>query len=184
MADFKKSFGILMGVEFSSPSDALEYNQTEDGYTYMGIYEVAHPTWEGWEIIKGVLGALGDKKEASKFLYGKPELTEKVKEFYKKEFWDKAKLDEVKSQDIADEIFIFGVNVGMKRAITVAQDLAGVLADGIVGSGTLLALNKVNVLWFDLYYDLREQEYYGLVIKKNPNKKIFANGWRNRSLVV
>jgi len=184
MVDFKKSFDILMGVEFSSPSDALEYNQTEDGYTYMGIYEVAHPTWEGWEIIKEVLHVIGDKKEASKFLHGKPELTEKVKEFYKKEFWDKAKLDEVKSQDIADEIFIFGVNVGMKRAITVAQDLVGVMADGIVGRVTISALNNINVAWFDLYYDLREQEYYEYLVKKNPAKKIFAKGWRNRSLIV
>ncbi len=184
MADFNKSMYILMRLEFSHPENALAYNKTENGYTYMGIYQVAWPKWIGWMIVNEYLKKNHDIKTASRELYKNDTLTRLVYLFYKKNFWDVARLDDVNSQKIADEIFIFGVNAGMKEAIKEGQRLVGANNDGFVGEKTLEAWNKFDEHVFDKQYDLLEQQYYSNIIARHPEKKIYANGWRNRSIVV
>ena len=186
MADFEKSLDILMILEFSSKQNALEKNKTESGYTFMGIYHTAHPAWKGWEIVEEeVKKCKYDIKKASASLYDNKTLLVLVKEFYKVNFWDIARLDEVTEQRVADEIFIFGVNVGMKLAIKKTQEYLGLQDDGVVGTQTLAKLNSVDVEVFDVEFDtLVEQKHYEYIISKYPEKKIFANGWRNRSLAV
>ena len=89
MADFEKSLDILMSLEFSSKQNALEKNKTESGYTFMGIYYTAHPTWKGWEIVEEeVKKCKYDIKKASASLYDNKTLLVFVKEFYKTIFSD------------------------------------------------------------------------------------------------
>jgi len=184
MADIKESFKILMGMEFSSPKDALEKNETENGYTFMGIYQVAHPQWEGWKLVREALSKYNnDRKLASQMLYENPVMQESVYAFYKKTFWDVAKLDMI-SQRKADEIFLFGVNAGMSTAIKLAQLLVGIEADGAVGPKSIKAFNSFSDDEFDTGYDVLEKRHYAAIIERNPAKKIFANGWRNRADAV
>lgn len=184
MADIEKAMKILMGLEFSNPENALHKNPTESGYTYMGIYQKAHPKWIGWSIINEYLGIYKNIKIASKNLYENEALTRLVNLFYKKMFWDKANLDSITSQKIADEIFIFGVNAGMPIAIKTAQRLVKINPDGDVGEKTINILNNFDENVFDSGYDLLEQKHYDMLIERNPKLKIYANGWRNRSLAA
>ncbi|WP_303296956.1 hypothetical protein [Campylobacter fetus] len=39
MANFRKSMEILLKLEFNNPNDALHKNKTENGFTFMGIYQ-------------------------------------------------------------------------------------------------------------------------------------------------
>ena len=39
MANFNEAFKILMRLEFSFPENALHKNPTENGLTFMGVYE-------------------------------------------------------------------------------------------------------------------------------------------------
>jgi len=196
MADFNKSFELIKSLEFSKPENALHYNKGEDGLTFMGIYQKAHPDSKIWDIVFKVLKKyrpdlpskdfmfLADKKsikKASVELYNNKEAVEEVKEIYKKEFWDKFKGDEIKSQKVADEIFVFGVNAGIKRAIKLAQKLAGVTADGIVGPVTLKALNSINDKLFDIAFDLGEENYYKSLALANERYKRYLKGWENRA---
>ena len=57
-------------------------------------------------------------------------LQEAVYDFYYSTFWKPYRLNEIEEQHKADEIFIFGVNVGMKKAIKKTQELVSVVADG------------------------------------------------------
>lgn len=184
MADIGKAMKILMGLEFNDPENALHKNKTESGYTYMGIYQKAHPKWIGWEIILEYIGRYKNIKIASKNLYENEVLTRLVNLFYKKTFWDKANLDAITSQKIADEIFIFGVNAGMSVAIKTAQRLIKINPDGDVGEKTLSILNSFDPNVFDSEYDLLEQKHYAMLVERNPKFKIYANGWRNRSSAV
>lgn len=184
MADIEKAMKILMGLEFNNPENALHRNKTESGYTYMGIYQKAHPKWEGWKIVLEYIERYKNIKVASKNLYSNEHLTDLVNLFYKKAFWDKANLDSVTSQKIADEIFIFGVNAGMPTAIKTAQKLVKINPDGDVGEKTIAVLNSFDENVFDAEYDLLEQKHYTILIGRNPKLKIYANGWRNRSLAV
>ncbi|OCR84502.1 peptidoglycan domain protein, partial [Campylobacter fetus subsp. testudinum] len=56
-------------MEFSSSKDVLHKNKTENGFTFMGIYKGAHPSWGGWDIIKNALSNNVDIKIASEVLY-------------------------------------------------------------------------------------------------------------------
>lgn len=184
MADFKESMKILMDLEFNNPENALHKNKTESGYTYMGIYQKAHPKWEGWKIVIGYLEKYKNIRIASRNLYMNESLINLVGLFYKKIFWDKANLNHIISQKIADEIFIFGVNAGISTAIKTAQKIAKITPDGDAGEKTITALNKFDENVFDKEYDLLEQKHYAALIERNPKLKIYANGWRNRSVAV
>ena len=184
MANFNEAFQILMRLEFSKPENALDRNPTESGWTFMGIYQNAHPHWAGWNEILGALALNNDVKKISKTLFDSKNLRAQVRAFYKEAYWDRMRLDEVASQLKANEMFIFGVNVGVKPAVRVAQQLVGVVNDGIVGDQTVAAINRYDEERFDKQFDRAELEYYNGLIEKNPKFRIYANGWRNRALAV
>jgi len=184
MADFKKAFKKLMKLEFSSPKNALHKNKGESDVTFMGIYRAAHPDLKLWGWIDNLMFIYGDIEAASEAAYNMEAVVDEVKKFYKEKFWDEAKLDSVKSQKIAEEIFIFGVNVGMKNAVRAAQKVVGVEADGIVGPKTLKALNEFDENLFDIVFDAKEAEYYAKLVEKRPSFKIFLKGWLNRAKIV
>ena len=52
-------------------------------------------------------------------------LTPMVREFYRVEFWDKMRGNEINNQDVANTIFNFGVNAGMSMAVKLAQLVVG-----------------------------------------------------------
>lgn len=185
MADIKLSMELLKQVEHSGKTDKLLHkNKGEIGLTFFGIYEGAHPNWKGWSIIKRYLEFTPDIKQCSKILANVTDLYALVCDFYKEEFWDKARLDEVKSQKIADEIFIFGVNVGMKTAIIKAQFLIDAKPDGVLGSKTIALLNKYDEDKFDVLFDEEEIKYYDKLIKLHSKFKINEAGWHNRAKAV
>jgi len=186
MAKFEDSMNVLMGLEFSSASNALEVNPTEEGYTYMGIYQTANPSWGGWDIINQFMADNDGEplREISKKLYYMNDLTEKVYDFYFDTFWKPYRLSEIEAQHKADELFVFGCNAGMKRAIKCAQDLVGVTVDGVIGGKTIQAINESDFSFFDQGFDDEEIEYYKSLVQANPKKSIFLNGWINRAEAV
>lgn len=184
MANIEEALDIMYRLEFSNEDNVLEQNATESGWTFMGIYQAANPGWPGWPIVQEAIGRLKDRKQASIELYGNKALRELVVQLYKEKYWDKAKLDMVDSQHTATEIFVFGVNAGMRKAVQIAQQVVGCLQDGIVGPQTIRALNSFNDTVFSELYDELEQKHYGEIIANNPSKKIFANGWKARALAV
>lgn len=184
MASLEEAFKKVIGLEFNSPSNALHWNAGENGCTYMGIYEVAHPGWDGWSKVKYMIDKEGSLAKASAKLYYDAELTRCVSGFYKKQFWDKMRLDEVASQKIAEELFVFAVNAGIGTAVRVAQRVVGVTADGVLGSGTIKALNGYDSKKFDVEFDKAEIAHYEKLAEGNPGFKKFLQGWKNRAVAV
>lgn len=181
MSNFDKSFEEILNLELSSPYNALHKNKSENGYTFMGIYESAHPSWKGWELVYRMLELYKDLRKASYECYQNIFLTDLVKEFYKENFWDKLRLDEIRSDRIADLIFKFGVNVGIKRAVRYAQMVANARIDGIIGVNTINALNSLDSGYFEERYKAEFMKFYDELVKRNPDKNgRFLNGWLNR----
>lgn len=184
-AQVKESLKILFGLEFSNPKNALHKNKGENGLTYKGIYQTAHPKWDGWEIIEPLLKLnKNDIKSTSIELDVNNYLNDMVVRFYKSQFWDRARLSEINSQRKADEIFVFGVNVGMRTAIRKTQKLVGATADGIIGSQSIKAINDFDEDLFDMQFDDLELQYYDDIIARKPSFAMFRNGWKNRALAV
>ena len=181
---FDKAYEILIKIEFNSPSNALHHNKGEDGYTFMGIYEKAHPEWSGWKKVKQIAKFYDNLKVASQRAYSSLLLREKAKEFYKEHFWDKMKLEKIEDCHKAEEMFIFGVNAGTTNAVKIAQELVGVETDGKIGPITIGAINRFNEKLFDRFYDLYEKDYYKDLALNHDRLKRYLNGWLNRSEVV
>lgn len=185
MAHLENSMALLKQVEHSNRNDKLLHkNKGENGLTFFGIYEAAHPNWKGWSIIKRYLANEPDLEKCSIILANVSDLTKLVYEFYRREFWNKADLDAVIEQRKADEIFIFGTNAGMSIAIKKAQELVGVEVDGDIGPKTLKAINAYDVEKFDVFYDLEEKEHYDTVIARRDALRINQKGWYNRANFV
>ena len=184
MASIDKAFDIMLKLEFNSPANALHKNKTESGWTFMGIYQTAHPKLKMWTKIEEVVSRMGNVANASKVLYSDKELLKEVEDFYKTTFWDRMWLDKVVSQHKANEMFVFGVNAGCNRAIRLAQIVSGAVADGLVGPKTIEAINRCDEKAFDTIYDEEEVKYYKAIVSNNPEKKVFLNGWKNRAVAV
>lgn len=183
MANFNKSMDLLSFLEYSNQDwKLLHQNKNEDGLTFYGIYEKWNKDWNGWSIVKNQLKLTPDLKIASKILAKNVILKSLVFERIKTNYWDKAKLDNINSQKIADEIFLFGFNVDMKVAIKKTQKLINVPQDGIIGSQTIKALNSFDVNVFDIEFDKEEISYYDAIIKSKPYLAPNEKGWYKRAL--
>ena len=190
---FAHALKLLFLFEHDNRFKALHKNIDEIDLTFMGIYKKFHPDWEGWKIIESHIedhkflfdqGTITKKdilRNTSSQLLNNDELLMLVSKFYKNKFWDIAMLDKIQSQRISSEIFIFGVNVGMRRAIMLAQKAVAVKEDGIVGPKSIRALNSIDEKVFDNVYDEYEKQYYIDLVEKYPEKKKYLNGWMKRA---
>jgi lysozyme family protein len=125
------------------------------GETWKGIARNMHPEWQGWPLVDWY-------KKDPKFpgvLGTSVRLEQLRKDFYKTNFWDIIKGDELLFQEIANQIYDDAVLTGTSSAIKKAQNSAFGLADepkerdymikniGITyGKMDIITLKKINLL--------------------------------------
>lgn len=184
MANFATAYIATKGHEgiYSIDSD------DRGGETAWGIARNRWPHWPGWKII--------DRLKRSGNLLAQlanhAELKSMRDAFYKREFWDKLRLDQVRYQPIANELFDTAVNQGVKlqafnlqRCLNISNQggkyYPDLVVDGYVGPITIAALNShprpynvlkaLNVLQGAKYIELCEND-------KSQEK--YFHGWFNR----
>lgn len=118
----------------NNPNDA-------GGETYKGISRKNHPTWTGWISIDQIKKA--HPKGFKTILEHTPELQDKVKDFYKRRFWDELCLDTCGNQELANQAFDMAVNAGIKAGVKILQKVLGIPADGVLGNVTKKAIAKI-----------------------------------------
>lgn len=155
MADFKKAFEKVLEFEGGYVNDKSD----SGGETKYGISKKAYP---GIDIKSLTL--------------------EDVKAIYKKFYWDKIKGEKIENQKIAELIFDTAVNMGVRRAVKIAQSCLGVKVDGIVGNETIEALNNCDENFINAY-KLQRIKIYVEISKRGDNIK-FLRGWISRVLEV
>lgn len=166
MADFLPAFEQMIKDEGGYVLHEVQGDT--GGATYAGIARNKNPHWNGWRYI--------DRKEL-----GGP-LTGMVRDFYKVEFWDKMRGDELLEQEIANSIFNFGVNAGMSMAVKLAQLVVGATPDGVIGPKTVELLNQQNPTDFQKSYALTKIARYAEICNKNRTQSKFLLGWINRTM--
>ena len=186
MANIKESLKLLAQLEYTNnPSKFLHKNRHEHTLTVGGIYTYANPTAIDNVFVQSiVLACKGDTKRASVMLYHDKRLNDMIEYFCKHEVWDKLRLDQVHSQKVADELFLFAFHTHYKTAAKVAQRLVGVKDDGVIGPKSLKALNSFDVNTFDIVYDEKEEEHYKAIIERKPYLQTYYDGWVNRANAV
>ena len=166
MADFNPAFEKMIHDEGGFQLTNIPGDR--GGQTYAGIARNANPNWAGWNLV--------DRQEM-----GGP-LTSMVREFYRVNYWDRVRGDEIADQQIAETIFNFGVNAGVGLAIKLAQVVAGAVPDGGMGPKTVELLNRCTPKNFMVSYAIVKITRYAEICNRDRGQSKFLLGWINRTL--
>jgi lysozyme family protein len=181
MADFKVAYDKLSIYE----GGYSNYVSDTGGETYRGVARNYHPNWGGWAIVD----ANRSNPDFPKCLDDIPELQNLILAFYRIEFWDKIKGDDIINQSIADELFEQAVNLGIKKAVEFVQMSINILKksgsdlleDGRMGPITLLRINDFCIydkpILLLKVLNLAQGDYYLKLTKVNDRYKAFIRGW-------
>lgn len=164
MADFLPAYEKMIMDEGGYVLSNVEGDA--GGLTYAGIARNMEPNWEGWALI--------DRKQQPS--------TEMVRRFYKANYWDMVKGDDLTVQEVAESIFNFAVNAGIGTASKLAQLTVGATPDGVIGPKTLEKLNACNGVEFKKSYALAKIARYAEICNRNRAQTKFLLGWINRTL--
>lgn len=181
MADFKIALAITANLEggySNHPND-------RGGETWKGIARKKHPNWNGWPVVD----QLRSSSSFPKNLDNNAQLKGFVAAFYKKQFWDALRLDDIVDAKIAGKLFDMAVNIGVSTAAKFLQKALNLLndrqrlykdlaIDGQVGPVTVGAVNNhprpdnlykaLNVLQGGHYLEIGEHA---------ESQEAFMNGW-------
>lgn len=121
--------------------------------------------------------AKGVVKEINRIAFSDESFLAEIEKFYKDNFWDVIKGDEITDQSKAQALFDYAVNSGTSRAIKHSQEVCGVTVDGKFGPATLKAIND-KADFTNALCD-RRTRFFEEIAKKGQNAK-FLKGWLNR----
>ncbi len=136
------------------------------GLTYAGIARNPNPGWAGWTWI--------DRGETPP--------SQLVRDFYRTGWWEPIRGDEIRDQTVAESIYSFGTNAGLKTAVRLAQIVAGVTPDGAMGGKTVEAINAMEPRLFLALYALARISRYRDIVARDRSQGKFLLGWINRTL--
>jgi lysozyme family protein len=190
MAIFATAYKAVRTVEAGYANDPDDPGKR----TYAGVSEKSWPNWAGWGIINlyDKLQLTLSKLNAS--LNDNVKLQQLVLDFYKDNFWDVLKLDDVHDQNIAAELFDTGVNMGLEisatflqrclNAFSFKQNYGSLTVDGQIGSKTIAAINdhtQTKTIFKAL--NCLQGERYIMLSEKNPVLKKYMASWYSRVFI-
>lgn len=177
MAEFEPCFEKVIKLEGGYTLHTVKGDK--GGTTYAGIARNFWPAWGGWK-----------KIDSNQF---DSELKHMVKSFYKENFWDVFRGDDILFQNVAFVIYDFAVNAGISLSIKIVQKIVGASVDGVFGPETfgklnLYVENEVKEREFVANFSLLKVFRYKDIClhdKRRKNDKIESNlkflcGWINR----
>lgn len=163
MADFLPAYEAMIKNEGGYVLHTVEGDR--GGMTYAGIARNMNPNWAGW-------GLIDNKQEVP---------AQMVRDFYRLNYWNAIKGDQIASQDVAQAIFDFHVNAGAV-ARKLAQVVVGATPDGTIGDKTVAALNAQDPQKFLMAYALAKIARYRDICMRDRSQAKFLLGWINRTL--
>ena len=134
--------------------------------TYAGISRRANPDWAGWKFLEN----------------GSTPPTDMVREIYRTNYWNKVGGNQITDQSIAETLYDFAVNAGVATASKLAQTVAGVTPDGVIGPKSIAAINGTYPTFFNLAYFVAKIKRYEQIVSKDRSQSKFLLGWVRRSL--
>lgn len=164
MADFLPSFERTLINEGGYVLHNVKHDR--GGQTYAGIARNAWPKWAGWSYIDN-----GDTPPA-----------DAVRGFYRANFWEPLRLNEVTHQQVAHNLYDFAVNAGTGTAAKLAQIVAGTTPDGRIGPKTIAAINAMDPTLFIAQFSLAKLARYEQIVTRDRKQEKFLLGWLRRTL--
>ncbi len=134
----------------------------------------------------------GDAGGATKFGISKrayPQLDianlteQQAKDIYRADYWNAVHGDDISAQVAAENVFDTAVNMGVSRAVKLAQMALGVQpVDGVAGPQTIQAINNADSDRFIADYTLAKIARYVSLCNNNRSQSKFLLGWLNRAM--
>ena len=96
-----------------------------------------------------------------------------------RQFWDRWKADEIKSQKVANILvdWVWGSGVW---GIRIPQRILGLKEDGVVGPITIAKVNSSNEQELMNKIFAAREEFLDNIVKHNISQSKFIKGWKNR----
>lgn len=155
------------------------------GETYAGIARKFWANWAGWKTIDAIKAQFGTSASIiNKYAKSDAVLHWQVSSFYKKNFWDVNNLDSVNDQQLANNVYDFGVNSGTGRAAKFLQQAANdtemvkLTVDGAIGPQTIKAINGLNTEEVYHNFNARREAFYRSIAKGDQAQ--FLKSWLSR----
>lgn len=164
MADYLRAYERMIRNEGGYKLTNVKHDK--GGQTYAGIARNRWSGWDGWKFIDA-----GDTPP-----------TDMVRSFYRNNFWNPVRGDDINGQRIAENIFDFSVNAGVGTGAKLAQIVVGVTPDGVIGSKSLVALNAFDEETFSARYAIAKLSRYEQIVTKDRRQERFLLGWLRRTL--
>lgn len=169
MANFKEAFDLMIVHEGGYVNDPLD----SGGETNLGITDKLDGKVDGLIDIDN--NGTGDVAVSKLSI-------EDATIIYRTKFWSPIKGDLINNQKVANSIFDFAVNAGVGTSAKLAQRVVGVNDDGIIGNGSIEAINSFDAeLFIPLFTIAKVKRYIEICKKKETNKKFFF-GWIDRTI--
>jgi lysozyme family protein len=154
--------------------------QDPGGETYKGVSRNNWSSWRGWQNIDLAKRRPDFPANLEKDI----DLQSAVKDFYLNAFWNQIQGDRLADQSVANSIFDFAVNAGVKTSVSLAQMVVGTDPDGVVGDITIKAINDFDPDYFLASFTLAKIARYITIVKKRPTSQKYFYGWTCRALGV
>jgi lysozyme family protein len=174
MANYKQALQLVLQYEGGYSNDPND----PGGETYKGVARNMNSNWIGWTLIDL-------QKKQSNFpanLNNNNELNSEIEHFYKVNYWDKVKGDDLTDQRVANAIFDFAVNAGCSTSSLLAQKVVDAKEDGVIGAGSVAAINTMPADQFLAYFTIAKIARYIRIVKNRPTSKKYFYGWVRRAL--
>lgn len=199
MADFLTAYAPLARYEGGWCNDPAD----RGGETYAGIARAFFPDWPGWALIDAARSHPSFRQGAAAFsrhLAALPALTDAVRDWYRREWWDRLGLGNL-PQALADEIFEQSVNLGKGGAGRLLQRVINafnwdkghkrplfpdLVVDGAIGPRTLdgLALllrSRTHEAALVHALNCMQGAHYINLAAGTPSQRRFTDGWLTRT---
>jgi lysozyme family protein len=148
------------------------------GETYKGVARKIWSAWDGWLIVDYNRTQSGFPANLEK----DPDLQEKVKDFYKVNYWDKLNGSKIADDEVAASIFDFAVNAGLSTSASIAQMIVETDRDGVIGDITVKKINDFDPEHFLALFTISKVARYISIVKKKPVSQKYFYGWVCRAL--
>ncbi len=183
---FEQGYARLRAAEGGYAKNNLD----RGGETYAGISRRWWPDWDGWRVVDSYKVLSHARHNLGAALDLDITLRRKVRDFYRRYFWEPMGLDELPGP-VAILAFDFAVNSGgdgIRLLQEALSDLTGemLVLDGLLGPKTRAAVvgfcadrDQVETL-VRYALDLRGN-FYRAIVASDPDQERFLAGWLRRN---